>query len=85
MEYSHTALEKHFHSMGKVQKFEAWVPHAENDGNSDVNQIGKAIILLKLKYALFQICETYSYLKGIKKTSTVMSYIYDLDSGATIP
>ena len=28
MECSHTAIEKHLHSMGKVQKYGAWVPHA---------------------------------------------------------
>lgn len=35
MECSHTAIEKHFHSMGKVQKCRAWVPHALSDNNKN--------------------------------------------------
>ncbi|CAI9734608.1 Hypothetical predicted protein [Octopus vulgaris] len=31
MECSHTAIEKHLHSMGKVQKYGAWVPRALSD------------------------------------------------------
>ena len=35
MECSHTAVEKHLHSMGKVQKCGAWVPHALNNNNKN--------------------------------------------------
>ncbi|KOC69599.1 Histone-lysine N-methyltransferase SETMAR [Habropoda laboriosa] len=35
MECSHTAIEKHLHSMGKVQKCGAWVPHALSDNNKN--------------------------------------------------
>ncbi|KOC70262.1 Histone-lysine N-methyltransferase SETMAR [Habropoda laboriosa] len=35
MEYSHTAIEKHLHSMGKVQKCGTWVPHALSDNNKN--------------------------------------------------
>ncbi|KOC64196.1 Histone-lysine N-methyltransferase SETMAR [Habropoda laboriosa] len=35
MECSHTAIEKHLHSMGKVQKCGAWVPHALTDNNKN--------------------------------------------------
>ncbi|XP_052831497.1 histone-lysine N-methyltransferase SETMAR-like [Octopus bimaculoides] len=34
IECSHTAIEKHFHSMGKVQKYGAWVPHAFSDNKN---------------------------------------------------
>ena len=35
MECSHTAIEKHLHSMGKIQKCGAWVPHALSDNNKN--------------------------------------------------
>ncbi|KOC70877.1 hypothetical protein WH47_02143 [Habropoda laboriosa] len=35
MECSHTAIEKHLHSMGKVQKCGAWVPHALSDNSKN--------------------------------------------------
>ncbi|KOC58661.1 Histone-lysine N-methyltransferase SETMAR [Habropoda laboriosa] len=35
MECSHTAIEKHLHSLGKVQKCGAWVPHALSDNNKN--------------------------------------------------
>lgn len=35
MECSHTAIEKHLQSMGKVQKCGAWVPHALSDNNKN--------------------------------------------------
>ncbi|RWR98798.1 Histone-lysine N-methyltransferase SETMAR-like protein, partial [Dinothrombium tinctorium] len=35
MECSHTTIEKHLHSMGKVQKFGAWIPHALSDNNNN--------------------------------------------------
>ena len=35
MECSHTAIEKHLHSMGKVQKCGAWVAHALNNNNKN--------------------------------------------------
>ena len=34
MKCSHTAIEKHLHSMGKVQMCGAWVPYALSD-NTD--------------------------------------------------
>ena len=35
MECFHTAIEKHLHSMGKVQKCGAWVPHVLSDNNKN--------------------------------------------------
>lgn len=35
MKCSHSTLERHLHSIGKVQKLGAWVPHALNDNNKN--------------------------------------------------
>ncbi|KOC61836.1 Histone-lysine N-methyltransferase SETMAR [Habropoda laboriosa] len=35
MECSHTAIEKHLHSMGNVQKCGAWAPHALSNNNKN--------------------------------------------------
>ncbi|XP_052827644.1 histone-lysine N-methyltransferase SETMAR-like [Octopus bimaculoides] len=35
MECSHTAIEKHLHSMGKVPKYGVWVLHALSDNNKN--------------------------------------------------
>ena len=31
----HSTIERHLRSMGKIQKFGAWVPHALNDNNKN--------------------------------------------------
>ena len=82
MECSHNTMERHPHLMEKVQKLDAWVPHALNDNNENQRSTTSASLLARHRsthghkqWLLYWIIAPWPYTSQISQAISVALHL----------